>query len=104
MASYMTGTSHPATATATVFLLSLPLVGNPLHSPLNHTPEGEYRALGEVGPLVAQAVSTRVYTPSTDTALFSLLSDVASVLLSQARSVESDIAEIVDREFWKLLQ
>lgn len=96
-------TSAQYVATATALLLSLPPIGDPMQAAIIPTSTARYQALGDVGALVAGAITPSVYSRGSSEALATLLMDAAAKLLTQSKSLDTDFAAVVDREFWKLL-
>lgn len=90
-------------ATATALLLSLPLIGDTTQASIRLTMAARYQALGDVGPLVAEAIAPSVYSRGSSEALATLILDVAAKLLTHSKSLDSDFSAVVDREFWNLL-
>ncbi len=100
--AYRTGSEYVATATA--LLLLLPQLGSPVSTSLTPTTRAQYQALGDVGAVVAQAITPGVYAPVSLEGLSSLLLDAATRLITQSKSLDPEFSSIVNREFWNLLQ
>jgi len=100
--AYRTGSEYVATATA--LLLLLPQLGSPVSTSITPTTRAQYQALGDVGAVVAQAITPGVYAPVSLEGLSSLLLDAATRLITQSKSLDPEFSSIVNREFWNLLQ
>ena len=100
-ASYRSGSKYAATATA--LLLLLPPIGDPMQIATSSSTTPGFKALGEVGALVVDAITPRVYSPASSEDLYTLLLDVTAKLLTHSKSLDADFSAVVDREFWNLL-
>lgn len=101
-ATYRLKTSSVATATA--LLLILPPVGEMYAADLSPESFCEFKPLAEASKAISEALASRIYIPAAPETVFSLMTEVATLLLNESKLLDRDFAMVVDKEFWNLLQ
>jgi hypothetical protein len=98
-----------ATLGASMLMLSLLNTPSTTEHPNSNTTNSKkltgITELGNSSSHLSITSSTRLLNPFAETDLvFSLLSDVTSLLVNKSKQLDHDFAKIVDDEFWNLLQ
>lgn len=91
-------------ATATALLLNLPTVGDFNLVELTPVTIVDYEPFTpEASRTIAEAFDT-THRRTDPGALFSLMTEVATRLIRESKPLDPDLARVVDKEFWNLLQ
>jgi hypothetical protein len=91
-------------ATATALVLTSPQFDNTYAANLMPADSYEYEPLAEYSKTVSEALASSIYTRADPEFVFSLLTEVATRLIHESKPLDRDLAAVVQKEFWNLLQ